>query len=654
MFSEKILYTFFAPLIAVSWISLLYFSAWSTTSFFIREELQKIEILSIFLIAAFMLFSSFGITPIGGYDLDLVYRVTGRSFLDPEQLFAEKEIAPIFIKEIVDILSGHSIYGFIIFNRILPVFSMIMFYAGIRRAKLDFIPCIIATAVLFLNFNSLFNSSSLNTTPIITLAYISFSTAMLNFLNTDDKNPLKELLWLFSSAFAIVLSRAELSPIIFILMAACAIYVFNNNRLFLKSRAFLSVAGVGSILLFTAFCLELSYNMNQLMPAYTPVANFNMQFIVGNLAVILSHNPADRIFAPDYSVFSIYAALLLIFFIVPFIPTSKYSLKKNNYALPAFLLAGIYSCLIYHWQDNYPTEFIRHRMLLFIPFAYISAYSIRSICYFCEKNYRKLSVLFIAAALAYSALNIRALFIIDRQYNEDRDRVELGTLIRGQKLFADKFRISTLFSFPPFEDVNMKKYFFANYFNKGKGKDSPTLIYISPEDLHGFILESEKEGLRKMISPILVWGNDKMIRPGFYKAEKRFDMNASTHYYIVRLGIAEMISGNYDKAYSLFEHAAEKECSGQCFHVYKMLAAAAAGYTEKAKTEGEAVMNEKHSFWEWQKITEHNINTALRQSSENGSIKLKLAARQCVGFDTRFCERMLWNYISNPLEIGTQ
>lgn len=157
-----------------------------------------------------------------------------------------------------------------------------------------------------------------------------------------------------------------------------------------------------------------------------------------------------------------------------------------------------------------------------------------------------------------------------------------------------------------------------------------------------------------MISHILVWGNDKMIRPGFYKTEKRFDMNASTHYYIVRLGIAEMISGNYDKAYSLFEHAAEKECSGQCSHVYKMHAAAAAGYTEKAKTEGEAVMNENHSFWEWQKITEHNINTALRQSSEDESVKLKLAARQCVGFDTRFCERMLWNYISNPLEIGTQ
>ena len=654
MFSDKIFYTVFATFIAISWISVLFFSAKNTISFFIREHLHKTEIFCLFLIAFLMIFSSFAIAPIGGYDLELVYRIIGRSFFDMEQLFANKEVAPIFIKEIADFLSGHNIYGILILNRVLPLFSMLMFYAGIRQAKLNFLSCIIATAALFLNFNSLFNSSSLNTVPIITISYISFSTAMLQFLDSNDKKPWHILLWLFSSAFIIVLSRAELSPVIFIFMLTCAIITYNNNRSFLKSPVFLSIASVGSILICSAFYFELTYNLNQLMPEYTPVSNFNMQFIGENLSIIFSPKPAAEIAAPVFRIFSIPAAALAIFFVFPLLCFNRKDLKKTDFALPAFLLAGIYSCFIYHWQDNYPTEFIRHRMLLFIPFSYVSAYSIKSIYSFSGKNAKKMAVFFIAAALAYSALNIRALFIIDSKYSENRERTEIKILMKGQKMFADKYKISTLFSLPLYDDVNTKKYFFANYFNKGKSKDSPVLIYISLEDLSSFISESEKENLKKILSPVLVWGDNNIIKPGFYKAKKHFDMSTSKHYYIVKLGIAAMLSGNYSKAYELFGHAAENECSGKCFNIYKMIAAAAAGDFEKAKTEGEAVMNENHSFYKWSKITEKNINIAMSQASEEGGVKLKLAAKQCLYYDIRFCERMLWEYISNPLEIKSR
>ena len=341
--------------------------------------------------------------------------------------------------------------------------------------------------------------------------------------------------------------------------------------------------------------------------------------------------------------------------VFPLLCLNRKNFKNTDYALPAFLLAGIYSCLIYHWQDNYPTEFIRHRMFLFIPFSYISAYSIKSIFSFSGKKAKKLAIFFIAAALAYSVLNIRALFIIDSKFSENRDRTEIKILMEGQKMFADKYKISTLFSLPPYDDVNLKKYFFANYFNKGKSKNSPVLIYISLEDLRSFISESEKESMKKILFPMLVWGDDNnMIRPGFYKAKRNFDMSTSRHYYIVKLGIAAMLSGNYDKAYELFGRAAENECSGKCFHVYKMIAASAARDYEKAKIESEAVMNENHSFYEWGKITEKHINIAMSQAAEEGGIKLKQAATHCLHYDIRFCERMLWDYISNPLEIKSK
>lgn len=640
----------FASLIAVSWIAVLAFSIRFIFVSFRNEKIRTTDILCLTGIAALMLFSTFYVAATGGYDIECVFKIIGNSFFNMDQLFSDKEIAPIFIKELADRTTGFSLYGFLTLNRIMPVFSMLLFYSGLRQTKISSEICLFSSAILFLNFNSLFNSASFNTAPIISLAYISFFTAFLHLTAmSEEKSPYLSLIWLFLSSFLLVMSRVELAPIIFIILSASAIRLFIYNRPCLKKPQLIAIVATGVLLLLSAFVIEMSYRPMGLLLRFTPFSNFNMQFIAENLSVVFSQYPHEQIPAV-FRQFSISAAILMLFFMLPLLFISKLKTDGKYIEIPAFFAIAVYSCVIYHWQDQYPLEFIRHRLFLYIPFAYITAYSLHLIGTLSKKE-KIFDILILSAALVYSVLNVRTAMTIDKNFANDLERTEWKMLIGSQNTIGKKYVVKPLFVLPPNDDINLKKKFFEHYYNRGKNSKYPEIVYISVGELSGIITPKEKEDLKKNLIPVATWGNDSIIRPGFYLFKNKNAFKQSVHYSLIKYGIGEIIYGDFEKALAFFDKAAQQECDGKCFTVYKFLASAAAGDNERANAEANLIRRDLVSNLQQGNANTSDIETAMRQAAEDNGKKLKISARQCLGYDMRFCEKILWDYMANPLYI---
>lgn len=640
---------FFAILISVSWISAILFSMRFLFRFFREEKMEHKHILWLASIAFLMLFCSFTLTPSGGYDIECVFKIIGNSFFDLGQLFSDKEIAPIFIKEMADRAAGFSLYGFLTLNRIIPAITMILFYAGMRQSRLNAEICLVSSALLFLNFNIFFNAASFNTAPIILFAYVSFISAFMRLSAKNGEEGLTGIIWLFSAAIVLVLSRMELGPVIFIIMLACAINLAIKDRNFLKSPGCIMSVSAGSILLLLSFLLEITYSPSSFLKKFTPASNFNMQLIMENLTVLFSEFPHKAVPAA-FRQFSIAAALLSAFFILPLFSIKRFSKNKTVIiAYSAFLSAAVYSCLVYRWQEKYPLEFIRHRAFLYVPFACISAYSIQAAYTFFKGKEKAFRVMLLTASIIYSALNLRTASIIDKNFAGDIERTEWKLLIKSQNTIGKKYKIKTLFKLPPYDDLNLKKKFFEHYYNRGKNDKYPEIIYISLGELAGIITPQEKENLKKNLVPVETWGQNDILKPGFYIPKRGFDVAKSAHYTMLRYGIDEIIYGDYSSALKFFDKAAEQECGSSCFYVYKMLASAAAGNISRANEEAEAIKQEIAASL--RQGNETNIETAMRQAAEDGGKKLKISAQQCLGYDMRFCEKLLWDYMANPLYI---
>ncbi|MDP2865821.1 MAG: hypothetical protein Q8O90_06235, partial [Elusimicrobiota bacterium] len=111
-------------------------------------------------IAAFLL------PPRGGYDNNHDYLSLGTTFFTARPVVFPlfKEYSPLFTDGLADLLSGFSLRAVLWKNRLLPVLSLFIFFAGLRRLGAGLAASAGAAALLFLNFLSPLNASSFSTT----------------------------------------------------------------------------------------------------------------------------------------------------------------------------------------------------------------------------------------------------------------------------------------------------------------------------------------------------------------------------------------------------------------------------------------------------------------------------------------------------------
>ena len=428
----------------------------------------------------------------GGYDNNHDFLCLGQEFFTsrPGILLTFKEVSPLFTDGISDYASGKSIFAVLWKNRLLPVFSLFLFFTGLRRLGAGILVSAVSAAFFFLNFLSLLNASSFSTTSNIFIM-------LLCLLSIFDAYASKEgpgvygTAWIASSLVLVIGARIEFLPACLLLIAGLiAVKAARGNRFFLKP-ANLAVIAAG-VLLAAAWARH-TLNpspVRQVGGDIQPLFNLLYQLGARNLGTMTGWAPHLQGIRKliDHSIppacYALCAALFL--FIAAGIAAGcladRESCRRRLGALALLSAWAGYFSVIFQPLDFYPLHFMRHQLYFFLPFAFLFAAGLdgfeRAAGARAKGFFTALCVL---AAAHYAVLNARAAVGFNRELRTN-DR-ELEFLMQARREWPP----DALAVYPVRSRANTRADVVRKYFplmpDCDRGAGQKLLKYVSPENL---------------------------------------------------------------------------------------------------------------------------------------------------------------------------
>ncbi|MBO4555693.1 MAG: hypothetical protein J5706_02960, partial [Elusimicrobiales bacterium] len=309
----------------VSWPIMIFLSGFFLFNFFRKES--KTQLIFLAAIAAIILYASFTAPVRGGYDNNHDFASISLKMDWSPAMYSYKEIAPIMVKQLIDKSSGYKLSAILTANRLIPVLSMLILYAALRISKAGKTGSLAGTALLFLNFHTFLNASSLGTASLAAFVFISAMASLLN-LAAKEKITEKDLIWIFSSAIIAAMTRIEHLPALCILgTTAFYLKLKENNDVFRNQKCiFIFFAGTACVAICALF--QFSFAPQKLLQKSSMISNFNMQMIAENFSIIFSQNPA-KAFPSNLQPLSIYSLFLFLLLAMGLFPDGLNLWNKN-------------------------------------------------------------------------------------------------------------------------------------------------------------------------------------------------------------------------------------------------------------------------------------------------------------------------------------
>ena len=625
-------------MICLSWILMLVLTFVFLFKFYKTEDRKQIFLAAILAFCAVC--GNFVPSIRGGYDNNHDFASLASTFDLSDGMFVYKEIAPIFIKTIIDIASSRNLNVILAFNRILPLLSLLIFYAGLRKAGAGKTGSLAGTCLLFFNFQAMISASSFSTTSIAVFIFITAIASLFNAIS-KEKIGTADIAWIFSSSILTAMTRIEHLPALAIIAAfLISSRIRQKDPIFYK-KANIILFFIGIYCLVLCMTFQFSFAPQELLQKSHPFFNFNMHFIKENFAIMFSDMPAnafpDHLYRLGLGTFALAAFLLAALF------PSGISWRKIPHIPAAIALTLAYFMCIYHWQDHYPLHFARHRMFMMVPMTALAAFSIKTISQLVINRIPRQKIIAITAVslmlILYAAINVKTAYSLNGSLRNND--IEWQLLCNTQKKLKGKFNITT--------GINTKRNaFLLHYFGIPKKSSAPSLYYISA-DMITFSKKAKDFTGNEWTIPVITKtfynsfhttikeeSHAKiLIRPGFYKIKK--DSHEVQNK--ILQGILCLANGNYHCAGDKANELENLDISPRA-HSFKLLAHIA----DKNETgiKKELAVLEENPFM---LFYIDNVETAKKQLEKKPGL-IKGTAKLAMSSDIYETLQTIWNVLS--------
>lgn len=480
--------------VILCWAVNLFFLGKFAINWWRNEPSRGSALLALAAVAVPATIAAFLLPARGGYDNNHDFLSLGTTFFTGRPLVYNlfKEYSPLFTDGISDILSGCSLQAVLWKNRLLPVLSIFVFYAGLRRLGAGLAASAGGTALLFLNFLSPLNASSFSTTSANMFIWLLSLLALFD-AHATGRLGAGSLAWIASSTILVIAARFEFLPANLLILAALFI-----SKPAPEKRALLKPANL--LLIISATCLFALWGARALSgdpgrmvrDPLSPVQHLVSQLGERNLGVLSGANPPSAENpgpqAPPQAGGAA-AALSWAFILASLAGAALGGFadgeKAKRYAVFAALLALwlVYFSMIFSSADHYPLHFMRHQLYFFLPCAYLFALGLDGL----ENAARRLpapgvkafQVLLTLLLASYAFLNARAAFGLNGALRTN-DR-ELALLMEAQR----DWEPGCLAVYPELVQSDARAGLLAKYFpvmrNCEGGQGQCLLKYVSPE-----------------------------------------------------------------------------------------------------------------------------------------------------------------------------
>ncbi len=356
----------------------------------------------------------------GGYDNNHDFLYLGQEFFTrrPGSMLMFKEVSPLFTDAVSDLLSGYSLLAILWKNRLLQVFSIFVFFTGLRRLGAGLAAAAAATAFLFLNFLSPLNASSFSTTSANLFIWLTSLLAIVNAWAAAEAGP-AALAWIMSSLVLVISARIEFLPANLLLLGGlAAAKIYSGDRSLLKPLN-LAVLAAWAVPVSAWAVHSLSFNpAQQVSGSIHPLGNLLYQLVSRNLGIIAGLSPAVSAAngSLDLSSPPAGAALCLALMAAAAAGVAAGCLADKNRAwvragtFAALALWICYFSVIFQPMDFYPLHFMRHQLYFFLPFTLLFALALdgaERAAGSVRGGKRYFAAFCLGAAAVYFALNAR-------------------------------------------------------------------------------------------------------------------------------------------------------------------------------------------------------------------------------------------------------
>ncbi|MDD2805077.1 MAG: hypothetical protein PHV33_05945 [Elusimicrobiales bacterium] len=317
-------------------------------------------------------FAFSGLPPRGGYDNDHDFQYAGARFFSPPAVplaFAGKEVSPLLLGGLGDLLSGSSLAAVPVWNRLLLFAAAVLFFAFLRRCGLGAPAAAFGFAAFYFNFLSGLNGAAFTTTA----ANLVFACAALYAAACADggRRGAAGLAAALCALFLVWAGRYELAAPPALLLAASAVRPGGGVRALLAGRraAALAQAAAAAALCAAWYWLVVArtaYNGPAAARLLDAGGNFLYQFWDRNLGLLLP--------LPRAAAWALAGGAALLALVRPLLARDEAAAWRAGALLCA---CGIFSA-VYMPIDLYPLHFMRHQLYFFLPFACLGALAWRS------------------------------------------------------------------------------------------------------------------------------------------------------------------------------------------------------------------------------------------------------------------------------------
>lgn len=480
--------------VIISWALNIFFLLKFSREWWRGEPARGGALLALAAVAVPATITAFLLPPRGGYDNNHDFLCLGTTFFTSRPLVFPlfKEYSPLFTDGVVDILSGFSLQAVLWKNRLLPVLSIFIFFAGLRRLGAGLAASAGGTAFLFLNFLSVLTASTFSTTSANMLIWLLSLLALFDAL-AAPRLTAGGLTWILSSTVLVISARFEFLPANLMILSGILLSrpAAENKHLLKPGNLLVIIPWAGLLAVWAARVLSVGPERH-LRNLLSPVRNLVYQLGELNLAVV-SGAALPAASPPDVPVMTqpagTAAVICGIFILTALAGALLGSMAdkdkgKRYMAFTALLLLWIgYFSVIYGSTAFYPLHFMRHQLFFFLPFACLFALGadgFESAAMRLPGSWKKMFYpLFIVFLAAYAAINARtALGLGGELRTNDR---ELAFLMEARR----DWEPGCLVVQPKREQADTRGDLIAKYFpvmpDCGEAQGQCLLKYVSPE-----------------------------------------------------------------------------------------------------------------------------------------------------------------------------
>jgi len=317
-------------------------------------------------------FAFSGLPPRGGYDNEHDLQYAGARLLSPPAVplaFAGKEVSPLLLTGLGDLLSGSSLAAVPAWNRLLLFAAAVLLFAFLRRCGLGAPAAAFGFAAFYFNFLSGLNGAAFTTTA----ANLVFACAALYAAACADegRRGAAGLAAALCALFLVWAGRYELAAPPALLLGASALRPGGGVRALLGGRR---AAALGLFAAAAALCAawywlvvaRTAYNGPAPGRLLGAAGHFLYQFWDKNLGLLL---PLPR--GAAWALAGGAAALALA---RPLLARDGAAAWRAGALLGA---CAVFSA-VYMPIDLYPLHFMRHQLYFFLPFACLGAFAWRA------------------------------------------------------------------------------------------------------------------------------------------------------------------------------------------------------------------------------------------------------------------------------------